>query len=206
MSERFGGKGPGAFMGLGHGGESQMPGASEFDESKLELVEVSGSVKWFDVSKGYGFIVPDDGTPDILLHISCLKRSGQQSVAEGARIVVEAMRRQRGLQAFRVLSIDHSTALHPAQMPPPRTHVTVSETGGLERATVKWFNRLRGFGFATTGEGKPDIFVHMEVLRRYGIAELKPGQVILVRYGGGPKGAMAAEVRLPDDNPAPSSH
>ena len=80
-------------------------------------------------------------------------------------------------------------------MPPARTHVTVAPTSGLERAQVKWFNRLRGFGFLTRGEGTPDIFVHMETLRRFGMTELRPGQFVLVRFGPGPKGLMAAEVR-----------
>jgi len=114
---------------------------------------------------------------------------------EGARVVVEVLQRPRGLQAFRVVSMDESTAVHPAQMPPPRTHVTVTATSGLERAQVKWFNRLRGFGFLTRGEGTEDIFVHMETLRRFGLTELRPGQYVLVRFGPGPKGLMAAEVR-----------
>jgi CspA family cold shock protein len=102
--------------------------------------------------------------------------------------------------------MDESTAIHPAQMPPPRTHVTVAPTSGLERAQVKWFNRLRGFGFLTRGEGTPDIFVHMETLRRFGMTELRPGQFVLVRYGPGPKGQMAAEVH-PESGPlGPASH
>src|SRR4029077_19368448 len=130
----------------------------------------------------------------------CLRRDGFQVAYEGARVVVEVLQRPKGLQAFRILSMDESTAIHPAQMPPPRTHVTVQPTSGLERAQVKWFNRLRGFGFLSRGEGTPDIFVHMETLRRYGIAELRPGQTVLVRFGPGPKGLMAAEVR-PDGGP-----
>jgi CspA family cold shock protein len=170
------------------------------EATSANLIELTGVIKWFDVSKGFGFIVPDNGMADVLLHVTCLRRDGFQTAHEGARVVVEAVPRSKGLQAFRVVSMDESTAIHPAQMPPPRTHVTVAPTSGLERAQVKWFNRLRGFGFLTRGEGTPDIFVHMETLRRFGLAELRPGQFVLVRFGPGPKGLMAAEVR-PETGP-----
>jgi CspA family cold shock protein len=166
-----------------------------------KLVEVRGVIKWFDASKGYGFIVPEDGSTDVLLHVTVLRRDGYQTAYEGARIVCECVQRQKGYQAFRVVSMDESTAIHPAQMLPPRTHVSVTPTSGLERAQVKWFNRLRGFGFVTCGEGTPDIFVHMETLRRYGMTELRPGQYVLVRFGPGSKGMMAAEIH-PEHGPA----
>jgi CspA family cold shock protein len=170
------------------------------EATSADLIELTGVIKWFDVAKGFGFIVPDNGMADVLLHVTCLRRDGFQTAYEGARVVVEAVPRSKGLQAFRIISMDESTAVHPAQMPAPRTHVTVTPTSGLERAQVKWFNRLRGFGFLTCGEGTPDIFVHMETLRRFGLAELRPGQFVLVRFGPGPKGLMAAEVR-PETGP-----
>lgn len=186
-------------------------GASREDEGRLDekpagLQEISGTIKWFDIAKGYGFIIPDNGDEDILLHVSVLRRDGYQAAYEGARVVVEATQRAKGMQVFRIVSMDESTAIHPAQMPMPRTHVQVTPTGGFERTTVKWFNRLRGFGFVSRGDGTPDIFVHMETLRRFGIVDLKPGQVLLVRFGDGPKGLMAAELKLADGPPGPQSH
>src|ERR1700716_3783805 len=178
---------------------------SGLGEAAGNLVEISGVIKWFDASKGYGFIVPDNGWPDVLLHVTVLRRDGYQTAYEGARIVCECVQRAKGYQAFRILSMDESTAIHPAQMLPPRTHVSVTPTSGLERDQVKWLNRLRGFGFLTCGEGTPDIFVHMETLRRFGMPEMGAGQFSLVRFGPGSKGMRAAEIHPETGSPV-SSH
>jgi len=169
-------------------------------------VSLSGSIKWFDVAKGFGFVVPDGGGPDILLHVICLQRDGFRVAYEGTRLVFEAIAGRRGWQVLRIVSMDLSTAVHPSQLPPPRTHVAVTPTSPLVKVRVKWFNRLRGFGFANEGEGSPDIFLHMEVLRRYGLAEVRPDQELLVRYGPGEKGLMASEIRLVDGEGVPFSH
>lgn len=186
--------------------EETRPLESMADDAAVDVIEVAGSIKWFDVAKGYGFIVPDNGLPDILLHVTCLRRDGFQTAYEGARVIVEVLDRPRGLQALRIVHMDESTAVHPSQLPPSRTHVQIVPTSGMERAIVKWFNRIKGFGFLTCGDGTPDIFVHMETLRRYGLAELRPGQTVLVRYGDGPKGRMAAEIRPDVGAHIPQSH
>lgn len=180
-----------------------LVGFEDLSGEAVDLIEVTGVVKWFDVAKGFGFIIPDNGMQDVLLHVTCLRRDGYQTILEGTRIVALIQKRDRGYQAFRILSMDQSTAIHPSQMPPVRTHVQVTATSGLERVLVKWFNRTKGFGFLTRGEGTEDIFVHMETLRRFGLTELRPGQTVLVRFGDGDKGLMAAEIH--PDNPGPAS-
>ncbi|WP_395686433.1 cold-shock protein [Aestuariivirga sp.] len=164
-------------------------------ESDIRIIQVSGLVKWFDVGRGYGFIIPDNGMQDVLLHLSCLKRDGFDAPLEGTRVVCEAVARQKGYQCLRVLAVDTSTAINPVERR-PRTHSVVTASSSWVRARVKWFNRARGFGFASEGEGNPDIFIHMETLRKTAIPELLPDSWIYVRFGDGPKGKMAAEVRL----------
>ncbi len=177
-----------------------MARMAESNERPVGLVEIAGRVKWFDAAKGYGFILPDSGEADVLIHVTVLRRDGFTSLREGARVVAEAQQRDRGLQVFKVLAITEPDPASVPDLPPPRTRAQASSVGGFEIVIVKWFNRARGFGFLTRGEGTEDIFVHMETLRRYGITELRPGQTVLVRFGPGPKGMMASEVR-PDGGP-----
>src|SRR5947209_19786543 len=117
--------------GSGVGIDTDRVAIGDINDEVASIVELSGVIKWFDVSKGFGFIVPDNGMPDILLHVTCLRRDGFQTAYEGARVVVEVLPRPKGLQAFRVVSMADSTAIHPAQVLPPRTHVSVTPTSGI---------------------------------------------------------------------------
>ena len=172
---------------------SAPPGSGE------AAFEVTGQVKWFDLAKGYGFIKPSNGPDgDVLLHQSCIRQSGFKAAYEGAHVVCEAVKGPKGLQARRVLVLDNSTA-SPQAMNGPRTARYIAEPRGPAfDATVKWFNRGKGYGFVSRGPDTPDVFVHMETLRRYGIRELREGQKVRVRAGDGPKGELAAEITVLD--------
>jgi CspA family cold shock protein len=177
------------------GGALSQGEAERLEEAGLEVFEVAGTIKWFDVAKGYGFIVPDNGLTDVLLHVTCLRAGGYQTAYEGARVHCQVLQRPKGMQAFRILSMDESTAIHPSLLP-QRTHVQVTPESDWIRVYVKWFFRVRGFGLLAQGEGTPDIFVPMETLRRFGFTELRPGRIVQVRWGNGSKGCMAAELKL----------
>lgn len=164
---------------------------------------VSGHVKWFDPVKGYGFIVPDSGDDalgggDVLLHMSVLRSAGFSTVSENAYIVCEAQRRDRGVQASRIVSIDEQPASEMVfpedEAYPLPTGADVAD-GALVPSRVKWFDKAKGFGFVNMHGDEADVFVHMEVLRRFGLPDLDPGEAVLVRAVEGPRGRMACEVR-----------
>lgn len=156
---------------------------------------VLGKVKWFDPVKGFGFVISDEGGPDILLHANVLRNFGQSSVADAARIEVQVQQTERGVQATEVLRIEPPVGASPlpladfAEMDPEEIR-----TAPLVPARVKWFDKAKGFGFANVF-GKPDdVFLHIEVLRRSGLADLQPGEALAVRVVNGKRGLMATEV------------
>ena len=197
-----------ALQPAGEGNQAAM----DIDESsnEPEMEAIVGRVKWFDATRGFGFVISDQVEGDVLLHFSVLREHGRRSVPEGATVECVPVRLDRGLQAKKVLSIDTSTALPQ----PVRSSIPPSEradrkalsdaAGEFEPVEVKWFNRVRGYGFVKRPDeaGGEDVFVHMETVRNSHLPELQPGQHLEARIAPSGKGLTAVELREPGDSEA----
>ena len=185
------------------GAEKSANAKSGQGDAAPEMAPITGRVKWFDATRGFGFLISDEVEGDVLLHFSVLREHGRRSVPEGATIECVPVQLERGLQAKRVLSIDLSSALPQ----PPRSAIPAGErsnrkalaeaAGEFEPVEVKWFNRVRGYGFVRRigDAADEDVFVHMETVRDAHLAELQPGQQLSARIASSGKGLTAVEIQ-----------
>ncbi|AWK87340.1 cold-shock protein [Azospirillum thermophilum] len=176
------------------------PPRQGFRAPEITKSNVTATVKWFNPTKGFGFVSPEDGSPDAFLHVSAVQAAGYDSLEEGTTITCDLARGPKGPQVATIHSVDASTASRSAR--PARAAGGGSrggydwgDSGGEEiEGKVKWFNADKGFGFITPSTGGKDVFVHVNVLRRSGMTTLQEGDEVRVTVRQGLKGPEAGKV------------
>lgn len=180
----------------GYGFEPRAPSRSaDFNNrTTVQQTNVTATVKWFNATKGFGFVSPTDGTPDAFLHVSALSRAGHNDVAEGATIVCDLGPGQRGPQVVAVHEVDASTASATPRQAAAPFHREAS--GPAVEGTVKFFSADKGFGFVALDEGGKDVFVHVKALERCGLRSLETDQRVRLTVSMGQKGPQADTISI----------
>lgn len=167
-------------------------GETDLGTGEPAAFPMSGTLKWFDMLRGYGFFLSDDGGGDVLIHYSLADGATARALQPGTRVTALVREGARGRQAVALLSVEPgegaaaprpAAAIDPARLP-----------AGFQPVQVRWFNRARGYGFLLLADGFTQAFVHMETVRRAGHEMLHPGQVLAARIETGPRGALALEL------------
>lgn len=150
------------------------------------------TLKWFNGTKGFGFVVPDDGSYDAFLHVTTLQEAGVHHIGEGAVLMCTVTHGDKGANVDRVTEIIDQGTVN--MMPPTETADGTVTMGGL----VKWFKPEKGFGFIIPDDGMKDVFIHQSLLERIGVEELRTGQRVRVTLKDVEKGREAVNLEIID--------
>ena len=163
---------------------------------------ISTTVKWYDPAKGYGFLVPDDGSSDIYCRESALSAVGLATLLAGATVVCETVPAARGREVSRVLTVDFSSAApRTASFTRPAGNGQIAEVpdgravvGGQVRAIVKWFHADKGYGFLEPEDGSADLFCHITAVEASGHNMLLQGASVTCAIVQGDRGPQVSRI------------
>ena len=163
---------------------------------------IDGLVKWFNATKGFGFVELTDGSGDVFLHAAALEAAGHTTVDPGTKLSVQVAVGQMGRQVTSVLAVDTSTAVAPSgparslhRASPGRERPDPATATSMEGA-VKWYNADKGFGFVVCEDGEKDVFLHATIVERAGLRGLDEGQRVTMKVVKTQKGREAVSVAL----------
>jgi CspA family cold shock protein len=187
------------------------------NDKSISQASAKGKVKWFNATKGYGFITLDNGG-DAFCHASALQATGHSDVQPGTTIICDLADSQRGLQVVTVHSVDTSTAEAPSRGPRRdfggggygggrdfgggggfghhHHHRDNGPSGPMVEGKIKFFNDQKGFGFVMPDNGSGDIYLHASALRRSGVQAVEPDQRIRYSTRQGNKGVEVDRVEI----------
>lgn len=171
----------------------------------------TGTVKWYDPDKGFGFVAREDGGNDLFLHHSVV---GLEGLAEGDRIAFSIGYGLKGERAEDIRVVERSGK--PARVRTPResgdngsygaARSSSAPRGGYGRGAtqdpstlpqlegmVRRFDAERGFGFISSADSVEDVFFHSSVVAG---GDVQQGDTVEFRLGQGQKGPRALDVRV----------
>lgn len=158
--------------------------------------KVTARLKWFNATKGFGFVVPEDDPCDAFIHITTLQDADIHELGEGAILRCYIVKGPKGAL---ITSVEELLDIGVA--PSPISHRVDEDDENLHTmsGTVKWYKPDKGFGFVIPEDGQKDVFIHKTCLERHDLNILIPGQKVSMTIRDVPKGREVVDFEFATD-------